>query len=86
MMWFANCPMCGFELHDTAESAEKSATLCASHLADDAAVYGWDENVHEACWGQVSASMVLVEEKPSHKPEFDTIQRWELQPPQGARS
>lgn len=43
----------GFDLHDTAEEAQKEAERCMDAYREDAADSGWDDNVTLVCWGEV---------------------------------
>jgi len=71
-MYFSYCPDAGFEIHDTALEAEKSAQDSLDYFRDNACD-GWSEEVDGICWGTVSQDTQKVLEMSREDAEKEGI-------------
>lgn len=76
----------GFTLHNTAEEAQQAAEVDISCYRD-MAHEGWDDSIHQVCWGELRQIAVKVREMNKEEAEhagiyfdnsFDTICDYEL--------
>jgi hypothetical protein len=84
-LFFSFCPKAGFETHDTAAEAEKAARESLDYLSDEAAGDGWNENVDQLCWGEITHMAVMTNRRPVEPDDncsydFDYICDYELTP------
>ena len=76
----------GFTLHKTAEEAKEAADDALACYREYACE-GWDDSVHQVCWGEIKQRTVMVNEMNREEAEhqgiyfdnsFDTICDYEL--------
>jgi hypothetical protein len=80
--FFCYCPNCGFDTFDTAEEAQKMAQASLAEAADNANSDGWDENIDQLCWGELTEMAVMTNQRPPEPEDcdFDYICEYELTP------
>lgn len=64
MHFFSYDPDTGFELHATAEEAKKNADEAIDYYRGYSSE-GWDEQVDQVCWGQITQETVMVDKRPA---------------------
>ena len=80
--YFSYSEMAGFEEHDTAESAMKSADADLSGERDEASSEGWSEETDTICWGVIVQKAVENKfEKPSEENGWIGWSDYALLPP-----
>lgn len=80
--YFSYSEMAGFEEHDTAESAMKSADADLSGERDEALSEGWSEETDTICWGVIVQKAVENKfEKPSEENGWIGWSDYALLPP-----
>lgn len=73
----------GMDFFDTSEEAKAAAVRGFEFEQQEAADDGWNENVHELCWGEVREAVVETARRDVNDDEdhrFDEIVECELKP------
>lgn len=67
--WFSYDPDNGFETHATEEKARANAEESLHWHKQEAADYGWDENVTQICWGKIAQEVVMTSRETKPPPD-----------------
>ena len=76
-------PEDGFEIHATAEQAQKAATRMMELYRDGAALDGWHEDQEAVCWGElrrIEHAQIISRRPGEPGEEFDEYLEYDLRP------